>query len=301
LDSSIIQGPFSVAPCQALISRFATFASLYPCRWASCTSPASCAAARCARTSWCTSPATTTRSNASKGPRSPASSGEGAASARVCERAKLRCGQSTFVKGYGQELPARAVLTNSGACSAGYLVPPPSQPPSPVSDFGERIRGRWWIHTLGGHPTLHAAPPLCTKRTPPARLAYASPPLPPQVAREDGHGGGGVGRSAVDAGGTHGGTGASQRDPTLTLTQAGGTHGGTGASQRDPTLTLTQAGGTHGGTGASQRVSSRNAEGCAAGVAASRLEPGTRAPHATPRRSGRKQGPLVGEETPGAL
>jgi hypothetical protein len=29
LDSSIIQGPFSVAPCQTLISRFATFSS--PC------------------------------------------------------------------------------------------------------------------------------------------------------------------------------------------------------------------------------------------------------------------------------
>jgi hypothetical protein len=29
LDSSIIQGPFSVAPCQTLISRFATFASPY--------------------------------------------------------------------------------------------------------------------------------------------------------------------------------------------------------------------------------------------------------------------------------
>jgi hypothetical protein len=29
LDLSIIQGPFSVAPCQTLISRFATFASLY--------------------------------------------------------------------------------------------------------------------------------------------------------------------------------------------------------------------------------------------------------------------------------
>jgi hypothetical protein len=28
LDSSIIQGPFSVAPCQTLVSRFATFASL---------------------------------------------------------------------------------------------------------------------------------------------------------------------------------------------------------------------------------------------------------------------------------
>jgi hypothetical protein len=33
LDSSIIQGPFSVAPCQTLISRFATFASPWtgPC------------------------------------------------------------------------------------------------------------------------------------------------------------------------------------------------------------------------------------------------------------------------------
>jgi hypothetical protein len=29
LDSSIIQGPFSVAPCQTLISRFATFSSPY--------------------------------------------------------------------------------------------------------------------------------------------------------------------------------------------------------------------------------------------------------------------------------
>jgi hypothetical protein len=29
LDSSIIQGPFSIAPCQTLISRFATFSSLY--------------------------------------------------------------------------------------------------------------------------------------------------------------------------------------------------------------------------------------------------------------------------------
>jgi hypothetical protein len=29
LDSSIIQGPFSVAPCQTLIPRFATFASPY--------------------------------------------------------------------------------------------------------------------------------------------------------------------------------------------------------------------------------------------------------------------------------
>jgi hypothetical protein len=29
LDLSIIQGPFSVAPCQTLISRFATFSSLY--------------------------------------------------------------------------------------------------------------------------------------------------------------------------------------------------------------------------------------------------------------------------------
>jgi hypothetical protein len=29
LDSSISQGPFSVAPCQTLISRFATFSSLY--------------------------------------------------------------------------------------------------------------------------------------------------------------------------------------------------------------------------------------------------------------------------------
>jgi hypothetical protein len=29
LDLSIIQGPFSVAPCRTLISRFATFASLY--------------------------------------------------------------------------------------------------------------------------------------------------------------------------------------------------------------------------------------------------------------------------------
>ena len=28
MDSSIIQGPFSVAPCQTLISRFATFSSL---------------------------------------------------------------------------------------------------------------------------------------------------------------------------------------------------------------------------------------------------------------------------------
>jgi hypothetical protein len=29
LDLSIIQGPISVAPCQTLVSRFATFASLY--------------------------------------------------------------------------------------------------------------------------------------------------------------------------------------------------------------------------------------------------------------------------------
>jgi hypothetical protein len=29
LDLSIVQGPFSVAPCQTLISRFATFASQY--------------------------------------------------------------------------------------------------------------------------------------------------------------------------------------------------------------------------------------------------------------------------------
>jgi hypothetical protein len=29
LDPSIIQGPFSVAPCQTLISRFATFSSPY--------------------------------------------------------------------------------------------------------------------------------------------------------------------------------------------------------------------------------------------------------------------------------
>jgi hypothetical protein len=29
LDLSIIQGPFSVAPCQTLVSRFATFSSLY--------------------------------------------------------------------------------------------------------------------------------------------------------------------------------------------------------------------------------------------------------------------------------
>jgi predicted nicotinamide N-methyase len=29
LDSSVIQGPLSVAPCQTLISRFATFSSLY--------------------------------------------------------------------------------------------------------------------------------------------------------------------------------------------------------------------------------------------------------------------------------
>ena len=29
MDSSIIQGPFSVAPCQTLISRFATFSSPY--------------------------------------------------------------------------------------------------------------------------------------------------------------------------------------------------------------------------------------------------------------------------------
>ena len=28
-DFSIVQGPFSVAPCQTLVSRFATFASLY--------------------------------------------------------------------------------------------------------------------------------------------------------------------------------------------------------------------------------------------------------------------------------
>jgi hypothetical protein len=28
-DSSIVQGPFSVAPCQTLMLRFATFASLY--------------------------------------------------------------------------------------------------------------------------------------------------------------------------------------------------------------------------------------------------------------------------------
>ena len=28
-DLSIVQGPFSVVPCQTLISRFATFASLY--------------------------------------------------------------------------------------------------------------------------------------------------------------------------------------------------------------------------------------------------------------------------------
>jgi hypothetical protein len=28
LDSSIIQGPFSAVPCQTLVSRFATFASL---------------------------------------------------------------------------------------------------------------------------------------------------------------------------------------------------------------------------------------------------------------------------------
>ena len=30
MDSSIIQGPFFVAPCQTLVSRFATFSSLYP-------------------------------------------------------------------------------------------------------------------------------------------------------------------------------------------------------------------------------------------------------------------------------
>jgi hypothetical protein len=30
LDSSIVQGPFSVAPCQTLVTRFATFASPYP-------------------------------------------------------------------------------------------------------------------------------------------------------------------------------------------------------------------------------------------------------------------------------
>ena len=30
MDSSIVQGPFSVAPCQTLVSRFATFSSLYP-------------------------------------------------------------------------------------------------------------------------------------------------------------------------------------------------------------------------------------------------------------------------------
>jgi hypothetical protein len=29
LDSSIVQGPFSVAPCQTLVSRFATFLSPY--------------------------------------------------------------------------------------------------------------------------------------------------------------------------------------------------------------------------------------------------------------------------------
>jgi hypothetical protein len=29
LDLSIVQGPFSVAPCQTLISRFATFSSPY--------------------------------------------------------------------------------------------------------------------------------------------------------------------------------------------------------------------------------------------------------------------------------
>jgi hypothetical protein len=30
LDSSIIQGPFSVAPCETLVSRFAAFSSPYP-------------------------------------------------------------------------------------------------------------------------------------------------------------------------------------------------------------------------------------------------------------------------------
>jgi hypothetical protein len=35
LDSSIIQGPFSVAPCQTLISRFATFSSPYDDGWPS--------------------------------------------------------------------------------------------------------------------------------------------------------------------------------------------------------------------------------------------------------------------------
>jgi hypothetical protein len=34
LDVSIVQGPFSVAPCQTLASRFATFASLYESGWA---------------------------------------------------------------------------------------------------------------------------------------------------------------------------------------------------------------------------------------------------------------------------
>ena len=32
MDISIIQGPFSVAPCQTLKSRFATFSSPYVCR-----------------------------------------------------------------------------------------------------------------------------------------------------------------------------------------------------------------------------------------------------------------------------
>ena len=33
MDSSIIQGPFSVAPCHTLISRFATFPSPYVLRF----------------------------------------------------------------------------------------------------------------------------------------------------------------------------------------------------------------------------------------------------------------------------
>jgi hypothetical protein len=46
LDSSIIQGPFSVAPCQTLISRFATFASQFTATRARGTAAVSRAAER---------------------------------------------------------------------------------------------------------------------------------------------------------------------------------------------------------------------------------------------------------------
>jgi hypothetical protein len=90
LDSSIVQGPFSVAPCQTLISRFAAFASLYP------------TAARCA---WAGRPASHTGSPRRPPPRAPVAG----------ERVSAEQGQARYASNCG---------TGGGLKASGAFPPP---------------------------------------------------------------------------------------------------------------------------------------------------------------------------------